>query len=325
MKNSAVVKKIADGIYASILDGVGTLKDVKASKVEALKDMSVEEGLDAVTALAKDVEAVITAASEDGVFLPSFLSSLNATGGSFNSVTLSVRSKLKASYKYRKDITVEINDDFIENLTQAYMTGLWDIFYIEQAIDNVAALNERISVILQENEIPFGIEFRVDHSTEAQVLEITDENVVFNVDIVRALNIPDLGIFAEGDEYATLVNEEAVKNFVDSVKSAQTTVQLIKAKVGVIVDVTGLSTKKRASKLIHKSYHRQAKYLGRVKSGIGYFEDTVKVNGEDVDVFSLVEKTADGTLKVVLTPFDTKTMFSVDFDVIKAVEAQLAE
>ena len=42
-------------------------------------------------------------------------------------------------------------------------------------------------------------------------------------------------------------------------------------------------------------------------------------------MFSLVEKAADGTLKVVLTPFDTKTMFSVDFDVIKAVEAQLAE
>lgn len=323
MKSSTQVKAIADGIHAEIQKDIASLTEVKKAKVASLSGMGADEGLEVISGLAADVEAVIKAANAEGVTLPSFLSRIITEGDSLASVTVSVRSKLKASYKYRKDTPVDVNEDFIENLAQAYLAGLWDIFYIEQAIENVDALNAKVAELVEANQIPYSIEFRVDHTTDAHVLEISNDKVVFNADIVRALNIAELGIFKGGDEFSDLINKESIEEFVNAIKAIQTPVQLIKGKVGLVTDVTGLNTKQRASKLIHKSYHRQAKYLSSIKSGVGYFEDTVSINGEDVDVFALVSKAEDGTLAVVLNPFDVKTLFNVDFDVISAVKAQM--
>ena len=67
------------------------------------------------------------------------------------------------------------------------------------------------------------------------------------------------------------------------------------------------------------SYHRQAKFLNAVNAGVGYFNETVNVGGEDTEVFALVEKSEDGTLATILSPFNVKTLMNVDYDVVGAL------
>ena len=199
------------------------------------------------------------------------------------------------------------------------------MFHINEAMENIEALNAKVAGIIAENEIPYSFSFVVDANSSATVLSVNDNEVVFNASITRAQDIASLAIFRDGSEYNNLIRQEATDNLVAALKSIQTPVQLIKGNVALIKEVTGVSTKKRASKLIRDSYHRQAKFLGKVKTGVGYFDETVKINGEDVEVFALVSKAEDGTIALVLSPFDVKTLYKVDYDVVEAVKAQLTE
>lgn len=324
MRTKKEIAQIAEGIYADVTASLATLAEVKKPQVESIKGKSIEEGLGVVQSLIADIEAVLKAPRVDGVSLPAYLSKLTYDEGSLDNVTISVRTKLKSDYKYRKDTVVAVDDNFVINAGKAYVDALYDMFYIEEAIENVNALNEKIDEIIAENEIGFKFGFVVDTNTDAVVISINNDEVIFNADVTRAHDISSLGIFKSGDEYNDLICKEATEKLVASLKAVQTPVQLIKGNVALIKDVTDVSTKKRASKLIRGSYHRQAKYLNGVKAGVGYYEETVKINGEDVDVFALVAKAEDGTLSVVLDPFNVKDLFNVDFDVIEAVKAQMA-
>ena len=195
---------------------------------------------------------------------------------------------------------------------------------IELAVENVNDLNEKVATIVAENDIPYSVAFAVDNNDDAMVLEITDKSIVFNASIQKAHEISNLSIFQSGDEYSDYVSETAVAKLAEALKAIQTPVQLIKGNIQLIADVTDITTKKRASKIIRGAYHRQTKYLGGVKAGVGYFNEDVTINGETVEVFALVEKNKEGNLEVVLKPFDVKTLLNVDFDVLSAVKAQLA-
>lgn len=324
MRTNKEIVQIADGIYAEATESLANLAKVKKDKVSSIAGKSVAEGIEIIQGLIADIEAVLKAPRVDGVGLPAYLSRMTYSENNLDKITITVRTKLKSDYKYRKDTVVAVDDNFIINAGKAYIDALYDMFYIEEAIANVNTLNDKIAEIIAENEIPFSFKFVVDASTDAIILSINNKEVVFNANIARAHDISSLAIFKSGDEYNDLICREATEKLVESLKSVQTTVQLIKSNVAIIKTITGVSTKKRASKLIRGSYHRQAKYLGGVKSGIGYFDETVKVNGEDTDVFALVAKAEDGSLSVVLDPFNVKDLFNVDFDVIAAVKEQLA-
>lgn len=324
MKTNKQIVNIADGIYAEAMASLKNLVDVKKAAVASIHTKSLEEGVATISQLVADVEAVVVAPRVEDVALPAHLYKVSYVGNSIDTITLSVRTKLKSAYKYRKDTDVAVDDNFIMNVGKALIDSLYDMFYIEQASENVEALNEKLATICAENEIPYTVEFAVDADTDAMILDINNEKVVFNANIAKAHDISNLGIFREGNEYNNIICAEATEALVASLKANQTPVQVIKGNVALIKEVTGVSTKKRASKLIRGTYHRQAKYLGAVKSGIGYFDETVELNGESVDVFALVAKAEDGTLSVVLNPFDVKTLYSVDFDVVAEVQKQLA-
>lgn len=324
MRTSQEIKAIADGIYTEVSEGLASLTEVKKSAVEAMLGKSGDEKLADIVSLVSDIEAVLKAPAVDGVSLPPYLAKLTYEDGNLDSVTVIVRTKLKSTYKYRKDTTVAVDADFIANVGQAYVTALYDMFYIEQANANVEALNEKVGEILQQAEVPYSFRFAVDTETDAMVLSINDSEVVFNANIARAHDVSSLGIFKSGDEYDNIVRESSTEKIITALKAAQTPVQLIKGNVPIIKDVTGVSTKKRASKLIRDSYHRKAKYLGGTKAGVGYYDETVSIDGNDVNVFAIVSKAEDGELSVVLSPFDVKTLYNVDFDVLAAVKEQLA-
>ena len=324
MRTNKEIVTIADGIYAEATKGLSNLAEVKKNIVASIGEKSVEDGVAILQGLVADIEAVLKAPRTEGVGLPAYLAKMVYEDGKLDKVTISVRTKLKSDYKYRKDTVVAVDEDFITNAGKAYIDALYDMFYIEQAIENVNELNEKIAEIIAENEIPYSFKFAVNADVDAIVLSIDNNEVVFNANIARAHEIASLGIFKSGDEYNDLICAEATEKLVASLKAVQTPVQLIKGNVALIKEVTGVSTKKRASKLIRGSYHRQAKFLNGVKAGIGYFEETVKIGGEDVEVFALVSKAEDGELAVVLNPFDVKTLYNVDYDVLGAVKAQLA-
>lgn len=326
MRTSQEIKVIADGIYSEVANGLSSLSEVKRSNVAAMLEKSGDDRLADIMALVGDIESVLKGPRVSDVGLPSYLSKVSyEEDGDLSSITITVRTKLKSSYRYRKDTQVAVDANFIANAGEAYVSALYDMFYIEEASANVVALNEKVAEICQTAEIPYSFRFAVDTESDAMVLSINDREVVFNANISRAHDVSSLGIFKSGDEYDNIVSAATIEKIVTALKAAQTPVQLIKGNVQLIKDVTGVSTKKRASKIIRGSYHRQAKYLSGTKAGVGYFDETVKIDGEDVDVFALVAKNEEGDLSIVLSPFDVKTMYNVDFDVIAAVKEQLAQ
>lgn len=325
MRTSKEIKHIADTIYQEIETGIEAVTAAKKGRVESMLAKAGEARLEDITALFADVEAIVKAPRVDGVGLPQYLSKVTYEGEDLHSVTITIRSKLKSTYKYRKDTVVAVDADFVENVCAAVVVPLFEMFHIEMALDNVASLNEKVAEIVSQAEVPYGFRFDVDTDSNAMVLSINDKEVVFNANIAKAQDVSGLGIFQSGDEYDNMVSAATIEKIVTALKAAQTPVQLIKAGVPLIRDVTGVSTKKRASKLIRGSYHRQARYLSGTKSGVGYFDETVNINGEDVNVFALVAKAEGGELSVVLSPFDVKTLYNVEFDVVAAVKEQMAQ
>lgn len=323
MRANADIKRIAASIYNQGLESVKGIAELRSARVEAMKTMQVDEALSAGSELMSQVEAVIDNASEDGVFLPKYLSRLVAREGADDRLVVTIRSKLNAAYKYRKDTEVMLDEDFVINMGTAYLDSLFEMFYIELAMENVEELNDILAEITKENEIPYTIKFVIDHTADSPIASITDDEVVFNAGISEALGLSSLGLLQSGDDYNDLVRTNATNELVAVLKAAQTTPQLIKSKVKVINALLDLPTRKKASKIIRETYHRQARYLNKVKKGVGYYLDKVKVNDEEIEVFSLVEKAEGGEMTVILKPFDTKTLYNVDIDVLEAVKNQI--
>lgn len=325
MRTNKEIVKIAEGIYDEAVNNIDKLAEARKDTVAEIIGKPAKDVIDTVANLIAGVEASVNSPRVDEVGLPAYLSKTTYEESDASEVTITIRTKLKSSYKYRKDVVVALDEDFIYNAGKAYIDALFDMFHIDAATENVEALNAKIATIITENEIPYTFSFEVDANSSATVLSVNDNEVVFNASIPRAQDIASLAIFKSGDEYNDLICKEATDSLVAALKSIQTPVQLIKGGVDLIKEVTGVSTKKRASKLIRDSYHRQAKFLGKVKSGIGYYDETVSINGEDVNVFALVSKAEDGAITLVLSPFDVKTLSKVDYDVVEAVKDQLAE
>lgn len=325
MRTNKDIIRIADGINEEAVNNITKLAEARKATVDEMAGKPAKEVIGSVTEIIAGIEASVASPRVDGVGFPTYLSKVTYEDNDSSEVTVTIRTKLKNTYKYRKDVTVALDDEFIENVGKAYIDTLFDMFYIDEATQNVEALNAKIASIIEENEIPYSFSFAVDANSTAIVLSVNDNEVVFNASVPRAHDIASLPIFKSGDEYNDLICKEATNNLVAALKSIQTPVQLIKGGVDIIKEVTGVSTKKRASKLIRDSYHRQAKFLGKVKTGVGYYNETVNINSEDVEVFALVSKAEDGTIALVLSPFDVKTLSKVDYDVVEAVKAQLAE
>jgi hypothetical protein len=321
MKTKTQIKTIADGIYAEAQKNIANYIAARGDVISKLADKTLEEQVAILYDLVSGVEAQIVAPRVNSVGLPKHITKVNAeiTGTTVDAVTISIRSKLKAATKYRKDTTVRVNADFIKNAGAAIIDALYEMYYIAMANENLDALNERVAEIIKANEIPYTFKFALEPDNSAVVLSITDDEVVFNASSSAALSIAQLTIFVGGNEYNDIVRREAEEKLVNTLKGAQTTVQLIKAKATLIDTITDVITKKRAVKLIRQSYHRQAKNLEGLKSGIGYFNEEVEIAGELVEIFALVKKAEDGTKSVILKPFDVKTNLVVDYDVLAAL------
>ncbi len=321
MRTNGEITRVADALFNNVNAGLANLTEVKKPVVEKLIGADIEENLDTIGGLVSAVEAVIGAPTEDGAFLPKFLSKCEYNPDNGDAVTVSIRSRLKASVKYSRKLLIPVDENLVSAIGKFYVDCLFNMYYLDCAKENVDELNAKLEEICAENDIPYTFGFDVVADSDSFVLDITDDHVTFIADVSAAHDISTLGLFRGGDEYEDLVYNKTVTQLVDSLKALQTTAQLVKGNLKLVKTVSGVSTKKRANKLIRGSYHRQAKFLSKVKTGVGYFDETVTIDGNNVEVFALVNKAEDGTLSVVLSPFDVKTQFRVDYDVLAALEA----
>ena len=320
MRTKAQISNIADGIYTNLMGLLKSQAESDKARIEEAIKGSDDLKMEVMTSVIESIELATKAASFDGVTLPAYISRLVFT--ETDKAEITVKTKLKSSYSYKKCSEVKLTETFIMDAGKVYIDALYDMFYIEEAIANVNVLNAEIDKIIKENNITPSFKFAIDPNKSSFILSIDDNEVVFNASVSDSHNIAKLPLFVNDDsEYDKLVRDKYIESFVNTMSAIQTTPQLVKAKLPVVNEVTGVSTKKRVSKLIRETYHRQAKNLDVVKKGgYGYFLETVAINGVDTEVCSLVKKDADGTLSVVLKPFNSSTLEVVDFDVLSTLK-----
>ncbi len=312
MRTKGVIKEIREQLYNNVVEqfqSSGALNEAAKAGVTTVDD---------ITKVITAVKSVISAANYEGNMLPDYLYSYKTfddASGKVASVALTVKTKLKADYPYKATVEFALDENFIKNVENHFVDTIFTIFDAELATDNLNGVNAVIADICKENEIPYDISF-VLADTKTLVTEITDTKIVFAANIDAAFGIATSTLFQSGDAYSDKVREIAVAEFVEKIKACPNTVSIIKSHASIIDTLTDAKTKKRAERLIRKAYHRKAENLDVVKSGIGYYEGT----HNDTEIFALVEKAEDGTLSVVLKPFDIHTLVNVDFDVIAAIK-----
>lgn len=323
MKTHDFIVKTANKIYEGICEGLETLEKENKATLKNIQNDDFDTGFAKIDALVKCIGANMKGVTIDDVGLPSFLSSISAVEGKLDEVDVTVKSRLKARNKVRQVQTVKVDEDFVANVGKLFLDTLFELYYMEWADLNVQKLNERIATILEEEKIPFGLEFAVTN-TSGRIVAIDDKKVVLKAQIEEALKLATNGLLIEvgedTDDYDKMVAEEARSEFVAIMRTIQITPEILKKKIDIVEKLADLHTKKHSNKLIREGYHKKVENLKNAKSGVGYFSQRVKIDGKDVDVFALLSRDDDGKYEVVLSPYDTDTNTAVDFDVVKAVQ-----
>ena len=315
MRKHTEIIKAADELYSSLTQSLNTFAEVSKTKIESLTTASYDDAHTVVAEICESICALIAGCtSEDKVIFPKFLSSFKTyeTDGKLSDVSVTIKSKLKDVVKYKKEVKLSVDANFITELFRFYTDAIFEMYYRNEANNNLTEVNEFINKICVENNIPYTFGFALSDKKE-YITYIDNDKVIFNADVTEALGVSKHGLFLSGDSYFDFVREQQVEKLVKILSATQTTPQLLKANIDIINTLVGYKTKKRADKLIRNTYHKKAEYFdGLKKGGFGYFE--TKIN--DTDVFSILEKNADGTISVVLNPFDIKTLCTVDVDII---------
>jgi hypothetical protein len=287
----------------------------KAGEVDKLKTVEFAEGVEIVKHLMLSVETAIKGVSTDiQGYVPQFLSSYTAleSGGKVSDVRLHLKTKLKSKYGYKQVETIPVNDKFLEVFINTYTMAVLQIYYVELAGANVDALNEYLVAVYERENI--GIRAYFDLNGESEITSITDTEVYFNLTTEQAHKINTLNIFDGGDAYAERCAALAYDEFVKEMKAIQIAPQLVKAKIGLIVGLTGNSTRKRVDSILRVGMHKADKFKsGQKPFGKGYLQKKMQIDGVETTVFAIVENTEEG-IKTVLRPFDTKTMLYVAQD-----------
>ena len=309
------IMTVVNGLYGELTK---SFEDYKAARSEELTKAikgDFDTACTAIQTLKRGVESVVKATAYAGAYVNEFYSSVNTyKDGDKNYVDLTIKSKLKAKTPFKSKVKIFFGDDTVAEFCKAYIDAAIQLLYIEYAEFNVNELNDILAQAGQDAGIKYSMATAISDNF---IADISDDKIVYGVSIDEALNFTDNAMLKSGGEYTEYCASLKRDEFVEALKTIQTPAQAIRANLPLIASITGGKTFKRADKLLRKTFHKQAKFLNTVKEGIGYFCETV----DETIIFALVEKTADGELKLVLSPFDVATGFAVDYDVISAVKA----
>ena len=320
MVSSLSAKKVASELYNEALR---VIEDVSAKSKKSLADFlnaDDESVLDAAQVLIDRVDATMRTVSVDNVYFTDFTERYSMD--SANNVIITISTRIRHEFRYKRVFTIARNENFVIELGKAFADTLYNLYLITSAKVNAADANKQLAEALVD--CPFKFSFDVDFTTDAVVLGITDDSVVYNLTVEQGLKVGDLPLFKDSTSFDAFTRDYYIQTIIEGFAGVQTPVQLLKAKLRLFVDIYDAPFRRRADKMIRMSYHRKAENLDKVREGVGYLSKKVNINGEDVEIFALVGKAADGELSVVLSPFNIKTLDTVDYDVIADVKNMLA-
>lgn len=317
MKTNVVIVNNANKLYEEVTEGLKAYKEDYKGLVDAMKVDELGVAFDKADTLLKCITALFNNVEAGGTRFPGFLVRKSTNDSEkLTRLSITVSSKLKAVRKFKYEATVVVDDDFIENAGQVYIDALFSAYYAEEANENIEAVNAKLAELYEKYEIKKQVMFAIDTAQAGRVVSIDDDVVVINADVASSLDASNIGIMAEGDEYATLVCEEATKNFVDVMQTVQITPEILKKRISVVDALVDLKTKKHANKIIRESYHKKAIYLKDATSGVGYVNEKVG----DATVFALVRKNEAGEYETVLSPFNTEALVPAEVDIKELIK-----
>lgn len=237
-----------------------------------------------------------------------------------DNVEVSVRSKLKSEKKYKYVFNCSSAATLVSSLLAFFTQCTIDAEVINMAYANIEELNKFIEDACTEAGVSCFV--KVKYGTEGGI-EISDSCVEFEISAAAAIALGDTLMFrAVGDisEYAIFERDCQRNRFINFLQGVQTPVDFLKCSDSFFVSVIPFRPRKRADRILREKYHKNYQTAGRYKTATYYLNEDVKIGGETVKVFALVN--VDGeNVTVVLSPFDVKTMLKVDFDVVSAVKA----
>ena len=317
----------ANGLYSNLVESLNILNETQKAKVDVVATGKVDEAHETVKELMGIVETIVAGTNFEGVYFSEFLSSYTSMEdeeGKLSHINLTLRTKLKDKYQYRDVQEIKADADFLKNLSGAYAEAVIQIYYLQVAGENIDKLNELLAEIFEEAGIEKTFSFTIDES-DKYIYNINNDQVIFNASVAQALELSKTALYQDGNDYALRVREMAIEELVEAMQKVQNTPQVIKSGASIIEIITGVKTRRRAEILIRGTYRRRAMHLDVVKEGVGYYDAEVEIDGKEVRVFALIRKHLDESLTIELDPFDIKSLFNVEFDVIEAVKKEMAE
>lgn len=307
-----VINNLTNGFKADFAD----LKNARKAEVDAIDVTSVEKSAGIIATLRDQLCIVARGVQVDGISVSKFATSYkiieNSKGG-IDTIEFTVKSQMRAKHPFSYTSTIEGTSDIFDGMAETFVTALIELYKIDIAGENVDELNAILDAVFEENEITAKFNFALNNSK--YITEITNDCVTFGVSVDKALEINTLEIARCGNEWEDKCRNFEIEKIVSATKAAGTTVKLVKSNIEIISILTEVKSKKRADSLIRKSYSKKAIHL-TAKGGVGYVEKDVKIDGEDVSIFALVAKDAEGNMSVVLNPFNINTLFNVEYDVL---------
>lgn len=307
MRTNKQIMEIAQILHAQATKKVAEYEKNKVGELSGIATKSHSDAVKIIAELIDGVKAKIMVACYQNVMYQDVLYSHSLSADN-SVVTITIKSRLKAKNKVKQTTTVSVNDKFITNVANLFLEVVSALYYYSEADTNIECLNEKLAKTIANYGISKKISFVCVPDNSNIIISASDDEIVYNASVTSALKVTNLGIMQGGNEYNQLVAAQAEAEFVDAVKAAQTVPRIIKAQPTLVSEMVGTVTKKRVSKILRGTYHKQAKNL--IVGGVGYVEGEVS----GVKVFGLVEKTENG-YNTVLTPFNVENNTNVQVDI----------
>lgn len=327
MKNKAVVTSLMNSFYQA-MQGQKEMF-LKAREGEFIRKFegskTEEEYADVLVKLMESIKSSLSVASNGlDMSMPGFRVSAK-TGAKHNSdeidsASFYIRSKIGAKVPYEAVTDLDVKSgDIVSVIYDAFISGLSSLAYIDQAVEVAELVNIELAGIKEEHsEITVDVSFAVTLD-DVVVVSITDNSIVFGASVSGILDVSDMHLFQHGDNFIELCRNKEVNAYVNVMSAIQFAPEVIKAGLVVVNKALGSKITRRSDKILRKTYHKKAEFLGKQKAGIGYYCETEKSGDDEVVIFALVEKSEEG-YSVILSPFDARTNEKVKLDVLKKLK-----
>lgn len=185
-----------------------------------------------------------------------------------------VRPSAKHTLKVRdmkKTFAVNAGPDFFDKFIQNMAEWFDEYARFARLESNVTELNAVVAKVVEENEIPFAVEFSLGDG----LVDVTDSSVVVGLHEDVVMKLGTLPLFDENVESRQIAYKAKIA---ETLKECVRPYDIVKTKSQVTKDLD-IYSRRAVVKLIRQIVNRKAEY---VREGIGYVETA--------ETFAVVEK-----------------------------------